>query len=534
MLRTYLRSTTFVRLVLGGVAFLLYGIFPLMTSSFFSSPDETANYYFAHQVLVTSRIAAPLDASLSIIPEIHPRSVINHANTLIPLSFPAFPFVVGFIAKLFGSRFLLLFTPAIAALSIVAFESVLEKFFSRRRALFGSILLALHPAFWYGAGRSMFHNSAFVALLIIGIAILIHAYPVLRRRDAVLGGLVLGLAVAFRSSEILWIGALFCAAALCFRITDRRMWLIVAGAACIAIAPFLLLNASVYHHAFGSGYQPLATIQYGASSHLYRTVSHILFPFGLSFSRAAREWWLYWVQLMPWAAVPTLVGLIAVVIRRLRIDWHRRKPSSATVFGLCVLVLFVWLILLYGSWDIVEQEHSAEAILGSSFLRYWLPLYVLAVPFLLEGIRVIVAVFSMRHRRSLMIVCVLLFAFFSIHSVWFDRQYGFQILRRNVVSSKQALAQLSAIIPRGSIILTTHDDKVVFPTYPVIATFTNDAETRFRLANILKQHKVFLLNDLFLDSPDDVSMLQRSGLQFQPLAIIAGTMSLYRLSAVVL
>src|SRR3989338_4936674 len=191
--------------------FLFYSFLAFKSPGKFTSPDETANFYFIKQFAgnLSFKVAEPLNGTA---PIVAPRSIMVQKDALLPGSFFGMPLLYGSIGWFLGKWIILFLTPLFSAIAVFVFYKLLNLIFDRRTALISAGLMAIHPAFWYYTARGMFHNALFLDLLIIGFYFLtktltqkVTSYR-LQVTSYFLAGLFIGIAIAVRTSEIIWVG----------------------------------------------------------------------------------------------------------------------------------------------------------------------------------------------------------------------------------------------------------------------------------------------------------------------------------------
>src|SRR3990167_9631452 len=193
------------------IIFIAYSFLAIKSSGKFTSPDEAANFYFTKQFAgnLSFKVAEPLNG---IAPIVAPRSIMVQKDALLPGSFFGMPLLYGAIGWFLGKWIILFLTPLFSAIAVFVFYKLINLIFDRRTALISAALMAVHPAFWYYTARGMFHNALFLDILIIGFYFIAKALIQnstnckLQTTKYFLAGLFIGIAVAVRTSEIIWAG----------------------------------------------------------------------------------------------------------------------------------------------------------------------------------------------------------------------------------------------------------------------------------------------------------------------------------------
>ncbi len=332
----------------------------------FSSPDETANFAFATQFTEDSQlgIATPL-------PSGGPRSVVNQGHTLVPTSFAFFPAFLGTVGSIAGNLGMLLLGPILAASAVLCLWAMAKIILQHRiSALWVGVLFATTPTYWFYASRSFWQNGIFVSLLVIAVWLGMQAAKRRWWLVAALSGLVAGVAVAIRPSELVWlVPAVLAGVLLLWRSIWWRYLVVGCVAALLPILSLLSLQKVTYGDPLATGYRQesiLEPTQASPGQSQFRQWKNVLFPFGTSLSTAIDRVAANGVPPLSYLVIPGLVGLLYLLA------WPRTPRGIRRMF-LSAVVGAVVLIVLYGNYRFVEFPVSRVPTLGSSYLRYWLP-----------------------------------------------------------------------------------------------------------------------------------------------------------------
>lgn len=454
--------SVFVVAVLSLLAFVLYLPYVLDGVQHFSSPDETQNYFFANLFRRTSELSytEPLNAVSEGI--IHPRGVGVLDNTsIVPGSFLGLPLLAGFIGKLFGELGLTLTTPLFAAGAVFAFFFFTRAFFSLRVALTSSFLLAVLPPFWIYALKGFWHNALFVSFVVLGFVPLVLTRRKFPDLFGILAGFSFGIALAIRTVEALWLVLLIAAVFILRRKTLHWRflpWCILA--ALVAFLPVFLMQGELYGSALALGYSKelidTSTLTAFFAS-IHAKFSLFLFPFGFDVLTSFARFVQYSIVLSFYSLF-ILLGMI--------IAFHSSFGRKVRAYTWFYLFGSVWLILYYGPLDISYEHLGRDVVnIGSSYFRFWLPIYVFGVPFIALAIVTLAKYLEKRFLAPLLLVTLL---FISLKLVVFDEQYG---LQKNVSDIRLQNSDRAALIQEteeDAVILAGVHDKVYFPERRVI------------------------------------------------------------------
>ncbi|MBI4240037.1 hypothetical protein HY620_03545 [Candidatus Uhrbacteria bacterium] len=500
-------------LLIGIIFFLVYSFLSFSSWSGstikFNSPDETANYYFARQIALTGNpwYEEPLlDASKGLV---HPRSMTVAGSNVVPVSFLGMVYIYGGLANFFGVGILPYLTPFFAVVGVGFFALFLAQFFSRRIALLSSLLLFIHPAYWYNASRAMLPNVLFIDILIIGCALTAVALKkIYQAKDTsvkpvwwylclILGGLGIGTALSIRLSESLWVMGVFILV-MAYG-TLRRYISIRSGiGVSIGIAVPLLLLLATNNHVYGNpmifGYQTIdfqpsavafeKTVAAGQtrdigsffhwlSSTLTPFIQYIL-PFGFAPRTFLGQFQDYFAQMFWWTVPFLLLGVGSFAAQFVR---ARSKGFGVqTFYGICVLAVSAWLIIFYGSWT-VHDNVAKEVTIGNSYVRYWLPMFVFSLPFVAYGFFFLASRASRGFvRSSVLTLCIATYCFFSFQLVLWQAPEGLFHTVRYLRENFSKLDSVSKSVPASAIIISQRSDKIFFPEFKVASSFETFSE----------------------------------------------------------
>ena len=460
----------------------------------FNSPDENANWQFARTFSQTGRLSLLGSEDLVLASIIHPRSVLSVGDQLVPGSFLGLPVIAGTVGRFFGSNAILLVTPLLAVLALMAWRSIIWRLFDDSiLADLSAFFLAVHPAFWYYSGRVMMHNVAFVSFLIFALWFLIYQpWPKKYKFDVnyLCAGLMLGLCIATRSSELIWISVLAITMWIIYRsaISYRQLGFLLLGVLA-ALIPFGLLNQELYGNFLSTGYamptlagQILTSATSIAETNQFLIIGHriwqLIFPFGFHELATLRHVWNYGFVLYPWLSFLSAVGLvIAIFANRLQAVTSPYLAVNGRLWrqlAIITIVLASYLGLLYGSWNINDNPDPGAVTIANSYARYWLPLFVLGSVFSALTVRFAVRRFG-HHRWYHLSVGLVLFVVFlsSVQTVW-GGEDGFINTRLHLREFDQKRSMIIVATQSESIIIVDRADKYLWPERQVIVPLRSE------------------------------------------------------------
>jgi hypothetical protein len=453
--------------------FFLYSFLPLTAPGYGNSPDENANLTFARGFARSGLLYRGDELNIISPGNFFVRSTRVVDSFIVPVGFVGLPVLYGGAAKAAGEAAIPFMTPALALVGLAAWFGLTRRLFGAATASLATGLLALHPLWWYETARTMQPNVLFAALALVA-AYLILARPLVGRMpgrlaqviDAALGGVAFGLALAVRPAEAYWLGA---AAVILVALNWRRVrWAGVAttvALAALTLAPFLGLNRSLYGTWLASGYSAVdvaaAGVGGGFGQRLLGPLQPYLFPLGFAPRSALGRFWDFGVAFLPWwsAFVAASLGWLAWRWRRVLRPWRealRRPAGQAAVVSAAVVA---WLVLFYGSYEVPD---GAAVTLGSSYLRYWLPLAVLSTwPVAWAAWRL-----AQRTGRAAFALTAfgLLYAAASAGTVFLARPDGLLAVQAELRRYAAIMDELRRLVPANAAVVADQADKYIYPS----------------------------------------------------------------------
>jgi len=474
---------------LGLAALAAYGLFLDPIKPFnslgdperYNSPDETANAFWANRVRTYQPMVLAEPLNLQVGNAIHLRSDNVRADgNIVPGGFWGLSLWYGLIGRVFGWLVMQWLTPLLAVLAVWCSYGLIRRLWNRQVALVSVVLLLICPAWWYYAARGWLPNVAFVSLLVISAWWWLAELPSWssnkkRLLRAGLGAMCLGMAVTIRPAELPWL----IVAVVAGVIVTRRQWrwsefgIVSAIGLIIAIGGWGI-NQQLYGNGLSTGYQDLAAVDQITPS-FWSQLLKLLLPFGIHVRPALRHVWQYSGQLLWWYGWPIVIGVIATIA----VAW-RRQQQKLLIAAIAWLVLAGWLTIVYGGWEI-KDNISGHITIGTSYLRYWLPVIVTGMPFFAWLTVELIQKLPQRSQATLIGVCFGILAALSVN-LTVQSEEGLAAVQ-TAVRSYQFAAQ-GARIESNAIIVSDRSDKIFWPKWRV-ATYLGDISVFARLAPVV-------------------------------------------------
>lgn len=467
----------------------------------FSSPDETAVKIFSEHFAKEGNFFFPRgDREL---PDfVHPRSSLVQFGHLVPVGFLGQFILYGLLYRM--SHIPLYFlTPIFTILASLAIFSLLRLRYTRLQSVLGASLFLFHPAVVYYTVRGLLPNMLFVNLLIFA-AYFLFRFVLDRRQTFLLCGVFLtGLALSIRPIEAGWVMSLLAFFFLWKRkLFNWKLFVVSVFYFSLALIPLIYYNIDTYGGIIQTGYAPqngeIIPTEFASLEKKNFFILPVLFivPFGFKFSEILSNIWNYVLFFFYPFTILALIGMLSL-----------KKNILIFIF----LFVSVWLFLLYGSWNISDNI-SGEVSIGVSYIRYWLPIFVLSIPLVLEG-------FLYLSKQKLSFLWKLGFlgiVLFSISKVFIAGAEAFFYGRENWNIYERVLTEVRQEVPKDAIIISERSDKIFFPEYEVIDVSVDAENIWKRLSEVPASRPLYYFS---IYPPESIAALNqrflyKDGLRF--------------------
>lgn len=483
---------------------LLFLVIPSNLPQIYLSPDETAVAVTAREFGTDWSFRLP-DNILKDGPWIRPRSFVTHDAALVPVGFLGMPLLAGMVWKFLGEFGLLLLTPCLVLACIYPLWRFMRGFGFAAQVAGVAAWLSFPMVILY-ANRGLFPNLAMVCLMLWA------AFLVWKKLDTkalIIAGLLTGMAVAIRPTEIVWAGVWIAAAWVAGSGSkfSRHDWKNIATfLATSAVVPAItaLLAWKTYGAPWMIGYwlrdSAEVTVQSAEATALLQNPGRI-WPFGFHPRAVLNNAENYLVYILgPWAAT----ALVATVL------WIKRENSRIAIMAGAWTAAV--LCLIYG--NTVYQDHVGHNIVsvGNSYLRYLLPL----APFFALAVGAVSArlVEILPRNRAKLGVSVLAAVLVAL-GIW----TAFSKDDEGLNSSVPELVRYETIretayknYGRNAIVVSERSDKIFFPVMRAVTPVPDDE----RLKDLAAYYSdsVLLFDTTY--GPEKIQDMAERGLYLNP------------------
>ncbi len=558
-----------------------------------SSPDETANYFFSKQYAETGELFYYEELNEKVGDIVYPRSMRSDDGMVKPVSFLGLPILYGNLASWYSPAILPYLTPFFASVGIFFYYLLIRKVFGRNAAFFSAFLLAMFPVYFYYSVRSFFHNVLFIDFLIAGLYFSILAME--RRKVprflawrwseikemnwrglmiSALSGFLIGYSLTIRASEAIWVLPVL---GLLWLLNIKKCGilkpLIFIAFAALAILPQVYWNDVLYGGFTRGGYtemnhsiSSIATQSVAvADSVKHFNVSSVIEPlkkikssvfyFGLNPDKATKNFNDYFIKMFSWLFWMSVLGLILFLLR----FWKHKKRHWA--FILSWLFSSIVLVLYYGSWRFNDNPDPNDITIGNSYTRYWLPVYLGAMPFAAFFLlRFSWAVFAREDGEhhdfnigsrgfwrsfiswrkpgkdfsvtALRAIFIIVLAYVCACFTFFGSKEGLSFAQLNHENSIKEYRDILALTESNSVVITKYHDKVLFPARRVIVAGFDDQNLN-GMYRLLSGYAPIYYYNFTLPEKDieylNERRLKEVGLGIVPIKKVGGAFTLYKL-----
>ncbi len=549
-----------------------------------TSPDETANYFFSKRLSETGQLAYFDSAAMVGDNLVMPRSLRSDFGWVKPVSFLGIILTYGSLGAWLGIGIIPFLTPFFASLGIIIFYALVSRIFKNKRiGLLSAFLLTTFPVYIYYTVRSMFHNILFIVFLLAGVYLLslalgeknkiklwerlrtsFFSFKMKRIRTlqivaAFFSGLLVGLALITRTSELLWLFPVF---AIFWLFYARRLGLIKLILFCaglfLALLPVAYWNNILYQSSFRGGYNEMNRSldeigqasgevvkwtflgQIDKYSEYFATLSHNVFYFGFNKPQSIDMARHYILEMFPILVYAGALGLLLLLIQNIR-----RFQKKYLVYVLVWGVLAVILVFYYGSWKFNDNPDPNRFTIGNSYTRYWLPIYLMLLPLVALAIerttRALLLISEKTKGRiqkilagGLQAAAILVISFNGVMFVLFGSEEGLAYLYHNNLAERVNAEKVFALTEPSGIIITQYYDKFFFPERRIIMGKLPNDEILTAVKKLVRYYPVYYYN-FYLNDKDVAYLNERKflpyNLEMKFIKKINAKFGLYQLNA---
>jgi hypothetical protein len=315
--------------------------------------------------------------------------------------------------------------------------------------------------------RPFWQNGLFVSLVIFAGYFLLSSIERKKWFDFLLFGLFLGLALTVRTSEVIWLAtSIILILVINHKKLKYKYLLFSLVGFLIFIIPLLYYQADTYGNVLVTGYtaNSVSSSSNQETGNLVNFMEKIL-PFGFQPKLFFKTFFNYSFRLMfPWFTL-AFIGVIIFFKKY----YHQKENQGIYIYSLWFLGLSLWLMIYYGSFEFYEYLDKSAVLIGISYARYWLPLYIFCLPLTVLLLEYFSSLsFSNRKyfiRNILFVVLITI----SLFQIILDPYYGLKVFKNKyTVQANDSLSFVLNNTPEDAIIIAGTSDKTYWSDRRVI------------------------------------------------------------------
>jgi len=262
-----------------------------------------------------------------------------------------------------------------------------------------------------------------------------------------------------------------------------------------------------------------------------RKIKDNIFFFGW---RPEQSWQMfshYFINMFYWLFWLAASGML-IFIFRLN-SWRRRHFAFLASWLTASLIL----IYYYGSWGFSDNPDPQSFTIGNSYTRYWLPIYLSALPFASLAIIKLTDLFKSRLAAIISRIAIILFIFFmSLNYILIGSEEGLLPTAKRQIIAQDEFNKIINLTEYNSVIISRYHDKLLFPERKVIVGLFDDPNMINEYSKLAKLLPVYYYN--FNYQKKDLAYLNNSklknyGLRLDTVANIYQNFSLYKLDTLI-
>lgn len=489
----------------------------------FNWPDANANYFFVRLLTETNTLIfyEPLNIITDNI--LHTRSINVLDGSLVPMSW-LWPIILwSSVAQVFGLFGVLWLNPILAILSLWLVYGISKYLFQDKNlSILITALLAFFAPWLYFANLVMLASILTIFLYLLSLYLFLLSFHKNNFIIFSLASSVFALSFLARPSEFIWLaGILLLSVYFSKNKIQAKHAFAFFGIFIIFISITLYFNKLVYGNYFSFGYLNFQTVDNAIAA------QSIVLPFGWQtkiflkniFYNFILLIWPYWI----------LVLAALIVLRKKVFSFSNIWKKYLLICIVASLFLFIY----YANWDIADTGVKQYNKISNSYVRYFLPIYILWLPVFAKSIQVLLnsprVVAGKYFYQS---VIIILLSIFSLHLAFYAPFDGLLAQKKNINIYYQQFEQVKNLVPADAIILTIKSDKIFFPTYQVIVP-QGDLPLWPRIATLLTQRPVFYVHDLSeIDIAKQKGLASQAGIELHFVSELANNFKLEELKLV--
>jgi hypothetical protein len=447
----------------------------------FSWPDAMANNFFIDNYIKHGSFVKEEPYNVALLGLIHPRSTNVFNGDIVPTGFLGMIVLYGWLGKIFTAKFIIYLTPLLASLCSLFFYGLVKRLINARAAFIASFMLLTLAPFWYYANLSMLNTIPMIFCLLAGFYVLVKQSEIksdqLKLVLTFAGGLLISFAIFIRYIEFIWIVLLVLVLWLFyFRKTSLMQIAVFVFGAAIPLVTLLYYNYEIYGEVFTVGYLKMNSeadlfgrlpgeFAVQNSNSILDYIKFLIIPFGFNPKAILKTAFAFVYEFLNPYFFAFVIGGVYWLYKYVR---KQLSKAQKTYFWMALLSC-CWLIFFYGNWKFIDPLVLKNNTIGSSYARYWLPVYIMMLPFIAFWLDKVFQLKALKAIKiSLVTILLLGLASFSFHNVYQVKGDGLFNQKKVITSYYQQYDKVTDLIEDSAIIINNRADKLFFPNYRMV------------------------------------------------------------------
>jgi hypothetical protein len=252
-------------------------------------------------------------------------------------------------------------------------------------------------------------------------------------------------------------------------------------------------------------------------------------PFGINPRASAKHVLQYGLGLFWWMSLLALLGIPLLLPPR---TTRKRERAPRRLYFAVAVLVSAWLAVMYGSWTIFDNPDITKITIANSYVRYWLPIYVLMTPFAAFAMEWITSRARTEVAKQLFTAVLMVACFgLSVRAVFYQVDDGIVAVAATLDRSQDIKERVLAQTESDAVIIVDRADKVFFPERRVLYPL-RDASTYELMPRLERRVPLYYYGVTFPDIDMNylnTSKLKDLGLRIELLETFDEE-SLYRIS----
>jgi hypothetical protein len=259
----------------------------------------------------------------------------------------------------------------------------------------------------------------------------------------------------------------------------------------------------------------------------FAKIKNYTFHFGLRPEHSLKMFYGYFTRMFYFIFWPAVLGFL-IFLGKIK-KWKKKHWAYlAAFFSFSAILIFY-----YGSWEFYDNPDIKRMTIGNSYTRYWLPVYLGAIPFASIFILSITNIFKNKAHISLARAAIIFFIYLiSLRFILAGSEEG---LITSFYNSQEARAEQGRVLElteNNSVIITKYHDKLLFPERKVIVGLFDDNNMLNEYSKIADLLPLYYFNFTFPEK--DIEYLNNKrlaefSLEIEEVGKVGNDFTLYRL-----